>query len=175
MAENERIEYIRKSERIARKENGKIKCNKGRDKKGVMYCGVNPLNPDSVEIGFSVCSSLDQFDYINGVKEEGFGINLAKTRASKWAKHEDYFIQNSFTENDIYDFQNRKINLFRKINPNTKTVVEIPPSIFNRFKKFIERCKKYYKDKEFPQWVNNIVENNYLEVPEEEFTLMEDY
>jgi len=161
MAEIERIEYLRKNGR-----------RKGK-KKGVLFCGIDPDDANSVILGFSVCNVIDRFDYINGQSEPGFGLNLAKVRAEKWKLHTDYFVQNSFTEEELYgsniddltdDDEDRFSFLVLIENPNPQEIVEIPPSVLKRLKIFIERCKKYYKDKDFPEWVENVAKDNELEI-----------
>ena len=149
--EIERIEYIRKNGR-----------KKGR-KKGVMWCGIDPESSDSVILGFSLCNSLDKFDWIDGKHTPGFGLKLAKLRGEKWVDHTDYFVQASFTEPMLYDDESK---LLKILNPNSRLVVEIPPSIIDRLRTFIKRCKKYYKDKDFPLWVDKIDNND--PYPEEE-------
>jgi len=157
------IEYIRKSGRKPKRDDdGKIivKGNGvGRQKKGVLYCGINPENPDAVMIGFSMCNKLDEFDYVNGQHEPGFGLDLAKQRAEKWSEFTGYFVQNSWTENEI-----EEEDLIGFINPDTKTVVEVPPSIIGPLKKFLQRCKRYYQDKDFPVWIEKIESNDPEEI-----------
>ena len=143
--ETQRIEYIRKNGR-----------KKGR-KKGVMWCGINPDDANKVMVGFSICNSLDRFDWIDGNYCSGFGVDLAETRAEKWASYTDYFVQKSYTEPMLFDDEK---NLVRFINPNPKTIVEVPPSILDRLNTFINRCKRYYKDKEFPLWTDKLVNND---------------
>lgn len=142
--ETQRIEYLRKNGR-----------KKGR-KKGVLFCGIDPDDANKVMLGFTLCSNLDRFDYIDDRPVKGFGLETAKKRAIKWKNHEDYFVQNSFTERMFA----RGDDLGFLVNPDIAKVVELPPSIMKRLKVFIERCKKYYKDKEFPKWVNNIEIDN---------------
>lgn len=149
------IEYIRKSGRKPKRdEEGKIvvKGNgTGRQKKGVLYCGINPENPDAIIIGFSLCNKMDDFDYVNGQHEPGFGLDLAKQRAEKWSNYTGYFVQNSWTEDDI-----EHEDLIAYVNPDTKTVVEVPPSIIRPLKSFIKRSKRYFQDKEVPTWIDKI-------------------
>ena len=140
--ELQRIEYIRKNGR-----------KKGR-KKGVMWCGVDNDNPDNVLMGFSICNSIDQFDWIDGRNIPGFGLELAQKRGEKWSEHTDYFVQKSYSEPMLYGGDSEFLYYFK--NPNPQTVVEVPPSIMDRLKTFIVRCKKYYKDKNFPLWVDKI-------------------
>ncbi len=132
------IEYIRK--------NG---SNKGL-KKGVVYCGIDPDNPQGVVVGFTLCNNIDRFDYINDVHVKDFGVDTAKIRAGKWNKHSEFFIQNTFTEAMI---DNENLDLICFINPNKSEVVELPPSVVGKLRTFIGRCRRYYKNKVFPAWV----------------------
>lgn len=158
--EVQRIEYIRKNGR-----------KKGR-KKGVMWCGIDNDNPDNVLMGFSLCSALDQFDWIDGKHVPGFGLELAQKRGEKWADHTDYFVQKSYTEPMLCDDEPE---IYFK-NPNSQAVVEIPPSIMDRLKTFIVRCKKYYKDKNFPLWVDKIANKDpYPEDELETYSIFEDF
>jgi len=149
----QRIEYIRKNDRWSKEQN---KYRSKGEKRGVLYASIDPINPNAVIVGFSLCNKLDRFDYIKGNREPGFGMDLAAERAIKWANHTDFFVQNSFNEMEIEDSFNGDIELTMKENPDTKRVVEVPPSIIGRLEIFIERCKKYYKDKKFPEWVEKV-------------------
>ena len=140
--ENQRVQYIRK--------NGRKKGHK----KGVLYCGLDPDDRDkSVLVGFTLCHSIDRFDYMSGIRQSGFGLDIARQRAEKWKFHTDYFVQKTYTEPDIF---NEECALYIYINPNLQEVVEVPPSVMVILKPFIERCRKYYKDKEFPVWIQKI-------------------
>jgi hypothetical protein len=154
--EIELIEYVRKSGRKPKRdEDGKIivkGSGVGRQKKGVLYCTPNADFPDTVMVGFSLCSPLDTFDYVNGQHEPGFGLSLAKQRAEKWYDFTGYFVQNTWTEEMIEDGD----ELLGFVNPDTKSIVEVPPSILKPLKDFIKRCRRYYQDKEFPVWIENI-------------------
>jgi hypothetical protein len=126
-------------------------------KKGVLYCGIDPDEPTGVVVGFSVCHPTDRFDYVNGQRTEGFGLEVAKNRAERWKFKVNYFVQMSFHEDQLVD---DNFSAFKFLNPDNETVVEIPPSVMVRLKPFIERCKKYYKDKIFPEWVDKVHEGN---------------
>lgn len=135
--ETERIEYLRKRNGV---------------KKGALWCGIDMDNYDSVIIGFSLCHSIDKYDHINGKRQAGFGLDIARNRGDKWRFHRGYFIQVSHFEN--------KWERLTFENPDTRTIVEIPPSIFDRLRTFIIRCKKYYKDKTFPEWADAILQED---------------
>lgn len=143
--EKQRLEYIRKNGR----KNGR--------KKGVLWCGVDPDDAKSVIMGFTLCHSIDKYDHPGGSRENGFGLKLAQIRAEKFRFHTDYFVQRTFTERQIYNDNNE---LMQYVNPDTKSIVEVPPSVMVRLRTFIERCKKYYKDKEFPKWIERIESGN---------------
>jgi hypothetical protein len=147
--ETERIEYLRKNGR-----------KKGK-KKGVLWCGIDDSDPDSVMIGFTLCNSIDRFDYIEGKPVPGFGAEIAKKRADKWKNHTEYFVQKSYTQSQLYFDDDVDILMYK--NPNPQEVVEVPPSIVDRLKTFIERCKRYYKDKDFPQWCENVIQNKAID------------
>ena len=154
--ENQRLEYIRKNGR-----------RKGR-KKGVLFCGIDPDDSKSVVIGFTLCHAIDKFDYISGQRQDGFGRDTAKLRADKWKFHTDYFVQRTFTEDEIIQAEeggDDSIDLMVYENPDSITTIEIPPSVMVRLKSFIERCKKYYKDKDFPLWIEKVLSGDSL--PEE--------
>ena len=141
--ENQIIEYIRK--------NGKIGSGV---KKGVLYAGIDPEFNDMIDIGFSMCSPEDDFDVVAGKKRSGFGLEIAKERSIKWCSCNDYFIQLHYTEADLEDDD---FEILRIVNPDPMGIVEIPPSIVEHLKKFIERCKKYYSDKDFPVWTDMLM------------------
>lgn len=117
-----RVEYIRKS-------NQKV---------GVMIACVDPLDPERVIIGFSLCHiGYDEFDHINFglVKEKNFGKKLAHRRAMKYKDCVEYI---------VYD---------KRLEENFKETVYIPATVNESLIKFIYDCYKYYKDKTFPVWV----------------------
>jgi hypothetical protein len=152
-----RIEYIRKNGgQSVKQDDGTTKRVSKGQKKGVLYCGIDENDPNSVNVGFSLCNKIDRFDYINGKPVKGFGIKTAKERAEKWNLFTEFFVQKSWTEAQL---ENDDEDLLFIINPNPQQVVEIPPSIVAPLLRFIDRCKKYYKDKEFPEWVRKF-ENN---------------
>lgn len=150
-----RIEYLRKNDRWS---NEKQKYTSRGEKRGVLFCGINPNDPNAVVVGFSLCNSIDRFDYINGAKEPGFGLDLAKTRANKWAKKERCFVQFS---NDEAAYEDGEVLM--KLNHDTETILEIPPSVIGRLRVFLERCKRYYKDKTFPMWTDDVMDDTFVE------------
>lgn len=142
----EKIEYIRKNNR-------KI----GR-KKGVLWAGINPHDGNSVIVGFTLCHSVDRFDYISKRKKiKGFGLKTAKIRAEKWRDHDNYFVQKTYNEEEFEKaLEEEDVEILKYVNPDKKSTVEVPPSVMVKLKPFIERCRKYYKDKKFPIWINKI-------------------
>lgn len=136
-----KIQYIRKNGR-----------KKGK-KRGVMFCGVDSENSDSVVFGFSLCNtSCDRYDYVKGEREPGFGLDVAKIRAEKWKNHIGFFVQKTYTQEEIRD--TNRFSFFK--NPNPKEIIEIPPSVYRQLVGFIQRCRRYYQDKDFPEWIENI-------------------
>lgn len=159
-----KIEYLRKNDGVAVKlEDGTfVRHSKGK-KRGVLFCGIHPDDADSVIVGFSMCNKLDEFDFLKDRRKPGFGLDIAKDRALKWTNHTDYFVQTSWTEEEI---NNPDIVLTYLVNPNLldkddpdyrdELIIEIPPSIEKKLRNFIRRCKRYYQDKDFPVWANKL-------------------
>ena len=167
------IEYVRKNGRRRNKETKSKGLVRGRAKKGVLFCGIDPDDDQSVIIGFSLCHSTDRFDYVGGKrtlnketgkmvyvggeKVDGFGLETAKCRAEKWKFHTDYFVQKTFKESEMIDAcVVAKYSLMQIINPDPKSIIDIPPSIMVHLKPFIKRCRSYFVDKEFPLWIRKI-------------------
>lgn len=124
-----RIEYLRK------------KSKKNRAKKGVLISFINPHNLNEVLFGFSMCSSLDQWDKPNGLPNmENFGKSLAFERAMKWANYENFLIA---------PFPKSKKNERAKF---ISRVVYVPKTVYAPLKKFIANSRNYYKDKTYPEW-----------------------
>lgn len=162
--ETERIEYLRKNGR----KHGK--------KKGVLWCGIDPDNEDGVLVGFSLCHAIDDFDVISkgsnidrygNVKiiterVPGFGLNVARERGDKWRFHSAFFVQNSHNEEELEAAEDYEIpfELVSYENPDPANIVEIPPSIIDRLRTFLIRCKKYYKDKTFPEWADAVLQGD---------------
>ena len=48
--------------------------------------------------------------------------------------------------------ENFRISVLPEDKQLSKSIVKIPQSISDDLKRFIGRCKKYYKDKELPEW-----------------------
>jgi hypothetical protein len=169
--EQERIEYMRKNGGMSVKLESDdetdpkfVRRSKG-EKRGVLFCGIHPDDEDSVIVGFSLCNRIDTFDVVSGERRKGFGLQMARDRALKWSNHTDYFVQVSWTENEIDDTKN---TLSYLLNPNrldeddpnyNELVVEVPPSVEKNLRRFIQRCKRYYQDKEFPVWAINLEDN----------------
>lgn len=109
-------------------------------KVGVMIACIDPLDPDKAIIGFSLCHSrYDEFDHINFglVKQKDIGKKIAHRRAIKYA---------DYVEAVVYD---------KKLEENFTETVYIPASVNEALVKFVYDSYKYYKDKEFPVWVEN--------------------
>lgn len=160
--EKEIIEYIRKNNgmlvKVGENKKGKFifeKRNMG-PKIGVLWCGINPADNEKVMIGFSLCNKIDRFNYKpdgNRLKKyPAYGIVLARKKACYVNNHADCFIQATQTENSDYLI----------VNPDPNKIVEIPPSIVKKLTSFVERCKRYYKDKQFPTWVKKFEAKDYI-------------
>lgn len=121
----------------------KDKKTKQRKKKGVMVAGLTHDN--NVLIGFSLCHKNDRYDYFRKRKrKENFGIDLALLRAQKWAN-----CQKSIRNCEIPPDLKKAIR--------SKDVLLIPETIYRPLHKFIERCRKYYKNaKGLPLWTVDI-------------------
>ena len=121
-----RIEYIRKGRGF-----------QPRQKIGVMIACIDPLDENKVIVGFSLCHRWDTFDHTDfGIyKEKDFGKLIAHRRAMKNRDKVEYYV---YSEN---------------LEENFKETVYIPYTVHEHLVKFIYDSYKYYKDKEFPLWV----------------------
>ena len=116
---------------------------------GVMVSFVHPEYPDTIAIGYSLCNSnaKDKFDYQlynypnTYIKAEGFGKHIAVGRAISWgdpnSRQDKSGMTTDWSKTDIEASKNYLV----------------PPSIKVQFLKFIDRSKRYYKDKNLPEWV----------------------
>ena len=107
------------------------------ERTGVMYATVLPNKwPDRVIIGWSLCNlKFDKWDHTRYKYEKRFGVTMAYNRAEKWMEIED------------------KAPISMKY---TTLSDEVPDSIRKDLKAFIERCSKYYQDKELPYWAKDL-------------------
>ena len=131
-----RVEFIRKS----------------KQKVGVMLACIDPLNPEKVIIGFSLCHTrYDEFDHINFgmVKQKDIGKKIAHRRAIKYG---------DYVEALVYD---------QKLAENLTGTVYVPASVNLALVKFVYDCYKYYKDKEFPVWVESFFPKEDIELIDE--------
>lgn len=115
-----------------------IRKGKGQ-KVGVMIACVDPLNPKKVLIGFSLChTKWDSFDHINFgmVEQKNIGKKIAHRRAMKYRDYQDAVVY----DDSLGDQEG---------------IVYIPASVNIPLVKFMYDSYKYYKDKEFPLWVEN--------------------
>ena len=138
----QKLQYIRSKGDLIKDENGTIvrhedgtaKRTRG-CKKGVMIAFVDPENESKVSIGYSLCHKRDRFDYRQGFRLEGLGVLYALQKADKHRETGNFIIS------------------FHPVHKQySKSTLKIPQSISDDLKRFINRCKKYYKDKEFPEW-----------------------
>ena len=127
------VEYIYKKKKVGKEFITERKI-------GVLYASVNEAG--NVCIGFSVChNSKDKFDYIrNLIHKPGHGLNMAAERAKRWSIREFYDIGSDIC--------------WGEINP-----VAIPSMIYNPLCSFIERCTRYYKDRQIPKWATSFADD----------------
>ena len=148
--EFEKVQYIRTKGLAIKDEEGKFipngdgenKRTKGQ-KKGVLIAFRLPEKDGRLCVGFSLCHPRDRFDYKKGVRAPGLGKEFATLKALKHADNIEYIICN--------DSRDRQLS---------KNYVKIPKSIWPNLINFITRCKKYYKDTEFPAWAERLVERS---------------
>ena len=107
-----------------------------------MIAFVDPDETDKVIVGFSLCHKhYDSFDRMvfGIIKQEDFGKKIAFRRALKNVnkiKAEVYSDELEYKEVDK---------------------VYIPATVHASLQNFVARCKKYYKDKFFPVWVDEYI------------------
>jgi len=107
------------------------------ERTGVMFADVLPNRwPEKVIIGFSLCNlKYDRWDHINGRYQKGFGVNVAFNRACKWMEIEDDAA---------------------KSMKYTSLSEAVPDTMKKPLISFIERCSKYYQDKDLPYWAKDL-------------------
>jgi hypothetical protein len=138
------VSFFRKGKRVMRDRDNrpikkehvnKFEKTKGH-KKGVFVASVN--GDDKVIIGFSMCHPCDRFDCIDfmNMRVPDLGIYYAMNMAEK------YKDSHKFTVSMIQD------------DP-PKDVVKIPQSMTKELGKFIVRCRKFFTDKQLPEWATN--------------------
>ena len=120
-----------------------------------------PELENQVCIGFSLCSL--KFDDFN--KE--IGKNIARERGIKWSNRELYKITGPSSKYcDVYSkekYISTKqyfLTLDKDYAANItdpEKIVFIHQSIFKELKKFIPRCKVYFKDKKLPKWAEAFI------------------
>lgn len=112
--------------REKRSRNGKTVFE--RQRIGFMVAGIDPDTKD-LSIGFSLCHKNDRLDFVPkniDVRDE------TKMRIDGYGK--------------MYA-ADRAVRWTRN-----SEIVTVPTSIKKDVKKFLNRCKKYYKGKELPHW-----------------------
>lgn len=87
---------------------------------GDLVAGISPTNPDNVIIGFSLCHK--NMDRYDYIEN-------GRVRVPGFGK---------------------KLAISRAIKWEEKSNFDVPDSMSKPVQKFIERCKKYYKDKNVP-------------------------
>lgn len=125
------VEYVYKKKRIPKTNPPEFITER---RVGVLYAKLNEVG--KICIGFSVChNTKDRFDYIRGmIHKPGHGVNMASERAERWADRNYYE-----PLPDLFD-------------PDFNDVVRIPMMIHVQLKEFIDRCIRYYKERELPRW-----------------------
>jgi hypothetical protein len=122
---------------IKKRDSEKFEKSRGH-KKGVLVAAVDEEEPNKVVIGFSMCHPDDKFDCIDfmRVKVPDLGIFYAMNTAEKYKKS--------------YKFM---VSMIKDEPP--KGVIKIPQSISDSLEKFIFRCRKFFPDKQLPEWATN--------------------
>lgn len=120
--------------------------------KGVMVAYTSDED-GLVRIGFSMCHPSDKWDHISGVHQPGWGKQIASDRAEKWINKSNAMIHKNMEAAlgvmSEHEDEPELIDLIKKS-------VIIPDTMHGSLKAFVERCRKYYKDKRFPEWVDKL-------------------
>jgi hypothetical protein len=134
---NQKIQYFRTNRKKIKNSDGSIKITKG-IKKGVLLAFVDPMDEESVCIGYSMCHPNDKFDYQKGFRFKNLGLWHAVRRAEKYKTSSQWIISMSSKDKQL-----------------SKEIVKVPHSLRKELKVFIDRCSKYYKNKTLPTWAKN--------------------
>ena len=111
----------------------KVGGRNNKRRKGILLAAPKPGSPNKVVLGYSLCNSkLDRFD-------PDFGIDLAFSRALAWDEKETT----------------------RKKRP-TVLARKVPDSIRQDLTLFIWRMKRWFKDKELPEWTEAFIQEENL-------------
>lgn len=119
-----------------------------------------PGMEDQICIGFSLCSL--KFDDFN--KE--IGKNIARERGVKWAKRELYKTSGPSKNCDTaskerYIYTKKYFQTLDKDYSDSITdpekIVFVHQSVLKELKKFIPRCKLYFKNKQLPKWAEALI------------------
>ena len=104
---------------------------------GVMFADVLPNRwPEKVIIGYSLCNlKYDKWDHRGHRYIKGHGVKIAFNRACKWMEIED-----------DANISMKYVGLSHKV----------PDTMKKPLIAFIERCSKYYQDKELPYWAKDL-------------------
>ena len=159
----EKVEYFRKKGRIIKDQ---IHTNdldetiviwgdgrRGRGTlKGVMVAYAS--NEDGlVKIGFSMCHPTDKWDHVNGAHNPGWGKQIATDRAEKWISKSNAMVHKNMEA--ALGVMREGLN-DAELLQSIKNSVIIPDTMHGSLKTFVERCRKYFKDKRFPEWVDKL-------------------
>jgi len=132
-----------------KKEGDKTTSPVKRRKLGTLYAIVED---DKVGIGITMCNykAGDQWNKIDGTKTKNFNLVVAEKRARKHIDTEWIKIHGITTiPQELRDEGDGK-NIWIK-------EVKIPASALASLRVFIERCRRYYKDKTLPPWVDLVM------------------
>lgn len=124
----------------------------GGKKIGVLFAGVHPNAPGKVMVGFSLLHKNDKFDhvYLGNKRPEhvpNFGKQVAAKRAYKWHAYKK-----------VIDGH------MNGVDSKKHKIVPIPYSMKKELVKFLTRCKRYYKDKQLPEWSNYLLRSSVANV-----------
>jgi hypothetical protein len=141
---NQKLEFFRTRGTVIKDDEGNfIKERDGSNKrtqghkKGVMLAYEDP-ETGQIVIGFSLCHKRDRFDYRQGMRMDNLGIWYACNKANKHKDSKRFAISTKPEDRQL-----------------SKRIVKIPQSMAKDFAKFIARCRRYYKDKDLPEWATN--------------------
>ncbi len=107
-------------------------------KKGSFVAVPDPEQPDKLLIGFSLCHRRDRFDFNGRMKLKGLGNWYAYEKAKKYAHSDRFVIATDSTAKNL-----------------PRPIVKIPQSMAKDLARFIVRCRKFFKGKDFPDWTTN--------------------
>lgn len=132
------VQSFRIGRKFEENDEGRLELVSKGIKKGMFLAAPHPEFDGKVIIGYSLCHKKDRFDYKDDVKLPGLGTWYALLKAKKYANSERFVIATDARAKQL-----------------PKPIVKIPQSMAKDLAKFIIRCRKFYKDKELPEWTIN--------------------